>query len=569
MITRPSKIFIVFLLFAAICFAFYWLILVKNPVRFSEPYKKLSENNKRQAHILALEEKFNAVEAKNAVTEKELSLLEHALEIQQQINKDYAYINTESLNKEKKLQQRLHEYRAKPLYQESNSLEIKGHLHLEKESIKMALPLFKRAYFLQKEINNNYTSSSYYSLQKEVELRALIFQAKEKPIFDKSLQLEKQANVAINNEEWIVAYEALQQAIILQKELNEKKSLSYYKNIERLQKLLNKHISIQAGYSHLKIQNYISAARDKEAEKNYTAAAALFQQALELQEKINQIFPTSRFSSAQKVQEWEIIRQSLASFSPFNQIKKDTYALDTLLSEGKMNKVVNEISELLQALENVHRSFPQSQAFDEKLEEKLIYLNFMKADIAFIQKQVLPRLKTLPESIDWLVYRSETPEALYRKVMGDSPNKNNDRPFPVSSIAWDKAKEFCERLGWILGRETRLLTRKEFETIVDNPGLEQVNKTSWHVENSTNQMHKIERKQPNPSGLYDTLGNLAEWIDSKDEEKEDKVFAIGGNYTHTALQLQSIPLERLAKDTCSSLIGFRFMVSTNPKTKDE
>lgn len=233
----------------------------------------------------------------------------------------------------------------------------------------MALPLFKRAHFLQKEINNNYTSSSYYSLQKEVELRALIFQAKEKPIFDKSLQLEKQANVAIDNEEWIVAYEALQQTIILQKELNEKKSLSYYKNTERLQKLLNKHISIQAGYSHLKIQNYISAARDKEAEKNYTAAAALFQQALELQEKINQIFPTSRFSSAQKVQEWEIIRQSLASFSPFNQIKKDIYALDTLLSEGKINKVVNKISDLLQALENVHRSFPQSQAFDEKLEE--------------------------------------------------------------------------------------------------------------------------------------------------------------------------------------------------------
>lgn len=193
----------------------------------------------------------------------------------------------------------------------------------------------------------------------------------------------------------------------------------------------------------------------------------------------------------------------------------------------------------------------------------------MKADIAFIQKQVLPRLKTLPESIDWLVYRSETPEALYRKVRVGSSNKNNDRPFPGSSITWDKAKEFCERLGWILGRETRLLTRKEFETIVGNPGLEQVNKTSWHVENSTNQMHEIERKQPNPSGFYDTLGNLAEWIDSKGEEKEDKVFAIGGNYTHTALQLQSIPLERLAKDTYSSLIGFRFMVSTNPKTKDE
>ena len=63
------------------------------------------------------------------------------------------------------------------------------------------------------------------------------------------------------------AYEALQQAIMLQEELNEKKSLSYYKNTERLQKLSNKYISIQAGYSHLKIQNYISAS-SRITEKN-------------------------------------------------------------------------------------------------------------------------------------------------------------------------------------------------------------------------------------------------------------------------------------------------------------
>ena len=58
--------------------------------------------------------------------------------------------------------------------------------------------------------------------------------------------------------------------------------------------------------------------------------------------------------------------------------------------------------------------------------------------------------------------RTEVPQALYSLIMGTNPSRNQGDLRPVDSISWLEAKNFCERLSWILGQPVRLPTENEF-----------------------------------------------------------------------------------------------------------
>jgi len=124
----------------------------------------------------------------------------------------------------------------------------------------------------------------------------------------------------------------------------------------------------------------------------------------------------------------------------------------------------------------------------------------------------------------------EVTQAEYTRVMGTNPSEfQGDGRLPLEMVSWDECVEFCRRLSDLpeeraAGRVYRLPTEAEWEyacragTVTafffgDNG--EQLGEYAWFFRNSSPQRHPVGEKKPNPWGLYDILGNVAEWCSDR------------------------------------------------------
>ena len=89
---------------------------------------------------------------------------------------------------------------------------------------------------------------------------------------------------------------------------------------------------------------------------------------------------------------------------------------------------------------------------------------------------------------------------------------------PVENVKWNAAVDFCRQLGTHLGREVRLPTEAEWEysaragtqTAYWTTG--ELKQAAWVSRSGGMTTHPVGELLPNPFGLHDVHGNVAEWV---------------------------------------------------------
>jgi formylglycine-generating enzyme required for sulfatase activity len=115
----------------------------------------------------------------------------------------------------------------------------------------------------------------------------------------------------------------------------------------------------------------------------------------------------------------------------------------------------------------------------------------------------------------------EVTQADWTRIMGFNPSRFQDDPQrPVENVTLDQVLEFIRRLNDLEGGgKYRLPTEAEWEyagragtttpwSFGSDPAL--IDEHAWWVGTSDLQTHPVGRKKPNPWGLYDMHGNVAE-----------------------------------------------------------
>jgi formylglycine-generating enzyme required for sulfatase activity len=120
----------------------------------------------------------------------------------------------------------------------------------------------------------------------------------------------------------------------------------------------------------------------------------------------------------------------------------------------------------------------------------------------------------------------EVTQAQYQAITGTQRGQGPDHP--ADGVKPFTALRFCDDLSARIGLEVRLPTEAEWEYAArggtdtiwffgDDPS--QLGDHAWFKDNAGGKTHPVGRKKPNPWGLFDIYGNVAEFV--RDEHQED------------------------------------------------
>ncbi len=123
----------------------------------------------------------------------------------------------------------------------------------------------------------------------------------------------------------------------------------------------------------------------------------------------------------------------------------------------------------------------------------------------------------------FLLQTTEVTQLLWKQVLGYNPSYYKGDNRPVEQVSWNEVKAFIRRLNLLdPGKNYRLPSEAEWEYACrvgtdtrfpwgDDPDYHALGIFSWSAEGLSGSSFPVGQLMPNPWGLYDMHGNVAEW----------------------------------------------------------
>lgn len=516
-----------------------------------------------QQESIELEAQFEEILALREAAPDDLVLLKKALTKQKEYLAAISGVDSEGHKRRVNLEERYQNLAAENLRKESLELEIQGDQLADSGEYEAARAKFREAYDKQKQINETFPLSASYNVGRATRLERQARYLTAEPLLQRSMALENEADLFIEAKEWAQAEERLQQAMDLQDKLNREYRGTNQASVARLERLRVKLVGIRSGQSYVEVQRVAQLADSRLAASENLEAARLYQEAGRLQRQLNEAFRDSPYASSERVAEYQRKSQTAESFELGLEIERNHDLMQQLLSERRTYEAAEVIASLRRDIKQMQEAFPRSSLNDEDLQLKVRYLNLVQNDLGFIQDRIYDALLPIPEVSGWRMLRTEVPQALYSLIMGTNPSRNKGDVRPVDSVSWIEAKNFCERLSWILGKPVRLPTENEFRQALGRLRYVVLEDHAWSVSDAEGVPQPVGTKEPLASGFYDLLGNASEWLESVDRFETEDARHIGGHAQDRIEAIFTVPVREAPRGERNRQTGFRVVVKVD------
>ncbi len=504
-----------------------------------------------------LEKEFEEYVAKNGLNNEAIDKLRNAIKLQEQYLANPMTRDRAPAERLIKLKRRLQNIEAKPISEQVDLSEAKAKEAESKGNYKLAEKHYNNAYRLQTTIENDYEFSQYRDGVRFSRLANDAERMRVFPIYKKSLDAQKQAEKALKERKWSEAVNYFEQAFAFMKEIEEQYPRSIYNDFNR-NRMLNSEIqSLQSTSLYNKLEQALKRVEEAKAKKNFPLVAEAYGDAAEIQRQINKSYPSSRHASDKDLDKFEKAKVDAFSWDFANAINVQDKKLSELIAKCDIDGIAEMSSNLLNKAEQFKSDYPRSKLVDSDLIMKLRHINHMVGDIAKIQSLVL---KNTIDINGKKMLKTEVSQRLYKLVMRDNPSRDIDDDKPVDSVSYDDVERFCIRLSWLTSKKISIPTDEDFLAAVGSLRYADLNEISWNNANSGGRTQKIATKKRNDKGFYDLLGNVEEFVISKNNTSET-ITVMGGSAQSTTDSILDYARKNIDTKTRSRVLGFRIVIS--------
>jgi formylglycine-generating enzyme required for sulfatase activity len=169
------------------------------------------------------------------------------------------------------------------------------------------------------------------------------------------------------------------------------------------------------------------------------------------------------------------------------------------------------------------------EKYEVKWEEYLLWV-FANRDATDAEKE--------KEKADGVTHPTKPYGSVYRE--------RGEKGYPAIGMSLLSATEYCKWLSWKTGVKYRLPTEAEWEYACRGgtttpyfwgDDASKAGDYGWFIDNSDNTTQPCGKKQANPFGLYDIVGNVAEWC--ANDGKDAPEVARGGAFSEPVTKMRS------------------------------